>query len=244
MVDKHTTFKENLAAYALDSLEAGEIAALEAHLRTCKSCTADLAAYRQITDDLIVAIPPQVPPSGLRRRLQQRLAREARPAPSRRGWSFGQFGLAAAMVLLIGLSTISLLQVNSLRRAQAEQDAHSTTAQIAIAMLAYPGTQTVSFNENGVAGSLLVDKQRNLLALFAWHLPPTPTAKVYQIWLIDPQGNRTSGGFLAPETGYPFTMTVIDAPAPLAGFTSLGVTLEPAGGSPSPTGTRVFSVSF
>lgn len=244
MVDKHTALKENLSAYALGALDANDVPALEAHLRTCKSCTADLAAYRQITDGLLAALPPHSPPAGLKKRIQQRLAREAGSSSSRAMWSFGRIAFGAAFVLLLGLNALSLLQLNSIRQAQAEQDARSTTAQTAIAMLAYPGTQVVAFDQNGIAGSLLVDKQRNLLAVFAWHLPPTPSAKVYQLWLVDPQGNRTSGGFLVPETGYPFATTVIQSPAPLSGFTSLGVTVEPQGGSPEPTGPKVFGVSF
>ena len=244
MVDRHTALKENLAAYALNALDAREVTALEAHLRTCKTCTADLAAYQRITHGLLVALPPQAPPATLKHQLRQRVAREARPAAPVSKWSFGRFALGAAFVLLIGLNLLSLLQVNSIRQAQAEQETRSTTAQTAIAMLAYPGTQVVTFDQNGVAGSVLVDKQRNLLAVFAWHLPPTPAAKAYQVWLIDPQGNRTSGGFLTPEEGYPFATTVIASPAPLTGFTSLGVTLEPQGGSPAPTGPRVFGVSF
>lgn len=244
MVDKHAAIKENLAAYALDALDAREVGALEAHVRTCKSCTADLAAYQRITSGLLGALPPQAPPAALKHRLQRRLVRETRSTASATSRTFGRLALAGAFVLLIGLNLLSLLQVNSLRQAQAEQESRSTTAQTAIAMLAYPGTQVVTFDQNGVAGSLLVDKQRNLLAVFAWHLPPTPAAKVYQVWLVDPQGDRTSGGFLTPEAGYPFATTVISAPAPLAGFTSLGVTLEPKGGSAGPTGPKILGVSF
>jgi anti-sigma-K factor RskA len=244
MVDRHTAIKESLASYALGALDAREVAALEAHLRTCKSCTADLAAYQRITGGLLRALPPQAPPAALKHRLQQRLARETRPTTPASRWSFGRLALAGAFALLIGLNLLSLLQTNSIRQAQAEQEERSTSSQTAIAMLAYPGTQVVTFDQNGVAGSLLVDKQRNLLAVFAWHLPPTPAAKTYQVWLIDPQDNRTSGGFLTPETGYPFATTVIASPAPLAGFTSLGVTLEPQGGSPGPTGPKIFGVAF
>ncbi len=244
MVDKHTTLKENLSAYALGALDANDVPALEAHLRTCKSCTTDLAAYRQITDGLLTALPPQSPPAGLKKRIQQRLGREAGSSSSAARWSFGRIAFGAAFLLLIGLNALSLFQLSSIRKAQAEQDARSTGVQTAIAMLAYPGTQVLAFDQNGVDGSLLVDKQRNLLAVFAWHLPPTPAAKVYQLWLIDPQGQRTSGGFLVPEADYPFAMTVIQSPAPLTGFTSLGVTIEPAGGSPGPTGPKLFGVSF
>ncbi len=244
MVENHTAIKESLAAYALDALEGREIPALEAHIRTCKSCTADLAAYRGIANGLLTALPPKAPPAGIRRNLQRRTAQEKRSAARASKWSWPQFAVAGAFVLLIGLSLLSLFQVNALRQQQAEMDARSTTAQTAIAMLAYPGTQVVSFNANGVEGSLLVDKQRNLLGVFAWHLPPTPATKVYQIWLLDPQGNRTSGGFITPEAGYPFAMTVIQPTAPLAGFTSIGITLEPQGGSPAPTGPKVLGVGF
>ena len=244
MSDEHTAIKENLAAYALDALDQSEVPALEAHLRTCDSCTADLAAYRRLTGGLLQALPPQAPPASLRRKLQQRVGAQTRAPRAPWSWSFSRVAVAGVIAVLLALNVFSVLQVTSIRREQAEQDARSTTVQTAIAMLAYPGTQSVSFDQNGVAGSLLVDKQRNLLGLFAWHLPPAPESKVYQIWLIDPQGNRTSGGFLVPETGYPFAMTVIQPSAPLTGFTSFGVTLEPQGGSAGPTGPKVFGASF
>jgi len=89
-----------------------------------------------------------------------------------------------------------------------------------------------------------VDKSRSLLALFAWHLPPAPAGKTYQVWLIDSQGDRTSGGFVEPEINEAFVMTVIPSPQPLAGFKGLGVTIEPLGGSLKPTGPNVFRVDF
>ena len=64
------------------------------------------------------------------------------------------------------------------------------------------------------------------------------------MWLIDPKGDRTSGGFITPETGYPFVMAVVSSPQPLTGFTGIGVTLEPFGGSPKPTGPKILRVDF
>lgn len=179
MADKHTAIKENLAAYALGALDAGEVAALEGHLSTCKSCAADLAAYRRITGGLLAVLPPQTPPAAVKRKIQQRLAHENRSRAWAWGssWSFGRIAIAAALALLIGLNLLSLMQANSIRQEQAEQDARNIAQQTAIAMLAYPGTQVVSFDQNGIAGSLLVDKQRNLLGVFAWHLPPTPAGR-------------------------------------------------------------------
>ena len=244
MNDQHVVLKENLAAYALGSLDGVEVRALEAHLQTCDSCQTDLKAYRSISAALVSDLPPAAPPAAVRRRLQARVGTSRRPRAGRVKWSLGQLALGGAVAALIGLNLFSVLEVRTLRQEQVEQEGRNTTEQTAIAMLAYPGTQTIGFDQNGVTGSLLVDKQRNLLAVFAWHLPAAPAGKTYQVWLIDARGDRTSGGFLEPESDYPFVSTVIRSPAPLTGFTGFGVTTEPLGGSPAPTGPRVFGASF
>jgi anti-sigma-K factor RskA len=69
-------------------------------------------------------------------------------------------------------------------------------------------------------------------------------AHTYQVWLIQPDGHRTSGGLFHPEPGQPFVSVVIPSERPFSDFTGLGVTIEPAGGSPAPTGVRVLGTSF
>ena len=241
MDDTHKTFQENLSAYALGALDADEAAALRTHLQTCDSCRAELADYQRVSAGLLAALPPQAPGPALKRTLKKRLAAGTRPQFK---WSWSQAAVSGAFVLLIVLNVVSISQVYSLKELQAEQSRERYAEQTAIAMLAYPGTQSISFNQDGVAGSLLVDKNRNLLAVFAWHLPPAPAGKTYQMWLIDPKGDRTSGGFLTPETGQPFSMAVIASPQSLSDFVGLGITLEPSGGSPRPTGPKVLRVDF
>jgi hypothetical protein len=148
------------------------------------------------------------------------------------------------MLLLVALNGLSLLQMRGLqaRVADLEQEGHS--AQTVLGLLAYPGTQSIGFQQDGISGSLLVDKQRNLLGLFAWHLPAPDPGRTYQVWLIDQNGDRTSGGFVAPDAAYPFVSLVIQSPQWLANYTGLGVTEEPLGGSPAPTGPRLFGVDF
>ncbi len=244
MADNHLVYKENLAAYALGALDAEEVSALEAHLRTCDSCRAELADYQRLSTGLLSAFPPQAPRPALRRNLQNLLQNQAKSARPQGRWSLNRMAAVAAFVLLIGLNLVSVFQVYTLKQEQTELDGQYGSQQSAIAMLAYPTTQTIAFDQAGVSGSLLVDKKRNLLAVFAWNLPPAPAGKTYQMWLIDPKEDRTSGGFLIPEGGQPFVMSVIKSPQPLAGFTGLGVTLEPLGGSPKPTGARVLHVNF
>jgi len=240
MNDPHLTFQENLSAYALGALDADETAALETHLQTCESCRVELADFQRVSAGLLSALPPQAPRPALKRILQKRLA-AARPQFK---LSFGQAAIASAFILLLALNIISISQVYSLKQQQAELSRQHYSEQTAIAMLAYPGTQPVSFDQNGISGSLLVDRNRNLLAVFAWHLPPAPAGKTYQMWLIDAKGDRTSGGLLTPEADRPFVMAVIASPGPLTGFNGLGITLEPSGGSPKPTGPKILRVDF
>ena len=240
MDDSHITFKENLSAYSLGALDADETIALESHLQTCESCRVELAEYQRISTGLLSALPPRPPRPALKRILQKRLAK---PRPQFK-FSFGQIAVTSAFILLIALNIASLLQIYSLKQQQAELSNQHYSEQTAIAMLAYPGTQPISFDQNGISGSLLMDNNRNLLAVFAWHLPPAPAGKTYQMWLIDAKGDRTSGGLLAPDADQPFVMAVVTSSMPLTNFTGLGVTLEPSGGSPQPTGPKVLRVDF
>lgn len=242
MTDQHAIFKDNLAAYAFGSLDPSEASELRTHLEACDTCPAELAAYQRLSTGLLAALAPQAPRASVRRALQQRLP--GKSAHPRVTWSFGRVAVGVALVFLVGLNIFSVLQVYTLKQQQAEFAGDYNSNQTAIAMLAYPSTQAVAFDQNGISGSLLVDKKRNLLAVFAWHLPPPAAGHTYQMWLIDPQGDRTSGGFLTPEANEPFVMAIIRSPQSLAGFTGLGVTLEPSGGSPKPTGPKIFGVNF
>ncbi len=89
-----------------------------------------------------------------------------------------------------------------------------------------------------------MDKDRGLLGLFVWNLSPLPPGETYQIWLVGANGERTSAGFLVPEAGYQFVTNVIELQEPLTNFTGVGVTGEPAGGSPALTGCEFFGVTF
>jgi hypothetical protein len=169
------------------------------------------------------------------------------PRP-RFSWSLGQLSLgtqlAGAIVLLIVMNVFSFFQIRSLQSQQAQLAHQIETSQTALAMLTYPDTQTVSLQGTGVIGTLLLEKQRNLAFLTVWNMPELPADQTYQIWLIDPQGGRTSGGIFTPEAHLPYTSVSVYSTGSLADYVGLGVTVEPAGGSPQPTGERVFKVDF
>jgi anti-sigma-K factor RskA len=242
METPHSIFQESLAAYALEALDPEEIAPLEAHVQTCDSCTTELAAYRKTSEGLLQAPPPRMPPASIRRRLQDQLLGRSR-APSR-GWAWLAGPAIGALVLMLLVSLGSLAQVRSLQAQQAEIEQQNRSTQTFIAMLAYPNTHSTEFSQGGISGSLLVDQDRGLVGLFVWQLPPAEAGKTYQIWLINGEGQRTSGGFLQPRNGDSFVTAVIRPTSPLASYKGLGVTAEPSGGSPTPTGPKLFGVDF
>lgn len=73
MDSEHTTFQDNLAAYALGALDPDEAAALEQHLKTCEPCRLELATYERVGAGLLTALPPRAPRPAVKRSLQKRL---------------------------------------------------------------------------------------------------------------------------------------------------------------------------
>ena len=92
---------------------------------------------------------------------------------------------------------------------------------------AAPGvTGTIVITTAGESGTLVVDG-----------LPSLDEARQYQLWLIR-DGQRTSGGvFSVNPEGY--GLLWISSPANLTSYGAFGITIEPAGGSPGPTGDKV-----
>lgn len=249
MTESHNTlYHENLAAYALGTLDEDETRMLEEHLEHCLECQTELADYMAVSESLLSALPPRAPSPRLRGELKAHLPNNKKPSGAGLFQflpqiSFVQMTIAVALIFLLGLNLYSALQMRGLQLQQAELVQRVDTEQSAIAMLAYPNTQRISFNE-GVAGSLLLNTETNKAIMFTWDLPELPDNQTYQIWLIDAQGNRISGGLFEtyPEQGY--TSVEVAVSSPLKGFVGLGVTIEPWGGSPGPTGTTVLKVNF
>ncbi len=242
--DEHTSFRENIPAFALGALDVEDASALEAHLQTCASCRTELAAYRAVSDNLLIALPPQAPPASLRRELQSRLPGASKTAHARWTFSFGQLAFGIVLAALLILNLFSLLQLRSLQRQQAQLISQVQTDQMALAILSYPGTQTFSINGESVTGTILLNEDHNTAVLVAWDLPLLAENQIYQIWLVEPNGHRVSAGLFRPEIGKAYTTQIISAKEGFSGFTGIGVTVEPAGGSDQPTGSRVFKVDF
>ena len=93
-------------------------------------------------------------------------------------------------------------------------------------------------------GQLIADPNSQSAVLVITGLPPLQAGKTYQVWLIDPKGDRTSAGLIRPQANVPFLSEPIHVSQDLTNFIGVGMTVEPAGGSDHPTGTQVFRINF
>lgn len=241
---EHLPFLENIPAYALGALEGREASALEAHLQTCESCRKELVAYRATSDNLLMSMPPQEPSAALRKRLQGRLPSAQRSARPRWNWSFSRLAMGLAILLLLALNMVSLFQVRALQSQQAQLLNQIQNGQMALVMLSYPHTQSFPIQSNDVTGSLLLDREYNNAVLILRGLPAISENQTYQVWLISPNGERTSAGLVRPQTDIPFISEPLEPPQDLVNFVGVGMTVEPAGGSDHPTGSQVFRINF
>lgn len=227
---------DQLAAYALNILDPAEAAEVEAHLATCAACQAELQAYQEITGWLALAAPTVTPPANLKNQLMQEIAppKTATAIPKAqprlqakfnwRDWLQKRPIWQPALVLIAILLLISNFQLR--------QRLNQTTAP------ANFGTITLASETNDQAsGLIIISDDGEYGTLVVQHLSPLPESQAYQLWLIK-DGQRTSGGlFNVSEDGY--LAKIIYSPEPLAHYQNFGITIEPANGSPGPTGEKV-----
>ena len=139
--------------------------------------------------------------------------------------------LAAALVLLLGAGGV-------LVRIQTE----STSQRQVEALLAHADALPLQAADStrGGGGRAYVDPAGNQVLVVASDLPPVPSGRAYQLWFVRPDGQRDTGGMLNVNAQGDGTL-LAHAPAGLAAYTAIGITEEPATGSPQPSGPKIVS---
>lgn len=231
--------EEYLSAYVLGSLDEAESQQVARHLQGCADCRRALAQFEQLMGTLALGLPQIEPPSELRGRILSAAAR-ARPIetttrPGLRQLLQAAFGQLSPGWALVGLVLILLLAFNNLLLWQrvAELQQQTAALQSALRIASLTGTE----NAPHAVGTLVISLTGEYGVLVVDGLPPLDAEHQYQLWLIV-DGQRANGGvFSVNEEGY--GALYVSSPAPLSSYQALGVTVEPAGGSPGPTGAKV-----
>ena len=229
---------ELLAAYALDCLDEAEKVEVARHLAQCAQCQSELVAYQEVTALLPLAASPADPPPDLKARLMARVRDQPRPNPqtvTSAGWiargvnwtrraapAWGAISLV--LVLLLGISNLMLW--GQVRQMQSAQPLHMKLVQMVGTTAAPAADGVIVISGDGERGTLVVD-----------NMPPLQQGQQYQLWLINGEQRTDGGVFSVDRSGYGSLW--VSAPKPLVSYPSFGVTIEPQGGSPGPTGQKV-----
>jgi anti-sigma-K factor RskA len=226
-------------AYALDAVDDAERDRFEHHLNRCQPCSHEVRGLRETATRMAMAVA-QAPPPGLRERVLTAAARtrqlppvtDVRPQPQPRARWMPRLavGLAAA-----GLAVAIVLGI-SLAAAQRQLDDARAQQRAVTAVLNSPGVRILTRRTSlGGTATVVVSRSEQKVIFTAAGLPRLPSAKVYQLWLLGPPRTRSAG--LLPLPGEGGTAPLLASG--LARGDSVGVTVEPAGGSAQPTTTPI-----
>lgn len=248
--------EELLVDYLLHALEPEAVSAVTEHLSTCDRCSAQLAAYEAVLGELAQVVPQQDPPVELGSRLlaeavEGAMLAASAPEPSRPprrptwGPRWAVLLTAANVVLCLGVGwwTWHVQQEAALVQ-QRWQDMQRQLAlqRQAFTLVTAPEVRPVVLRsdkaESPARGVLLIKLDESQAVLVVQDLPPLQRDRAYQLWLGLGGGQRDNGGvFRVDEQG--FGMMRVTVPRPFTVYQRVGITEEPAGGSPGPTSPRV-----
>lgn len=224
-----------LPGFALGCLDASEARQVSEHLASCEQCRAGLERYTWVVDELPLALEMSEPPADLKARILTRVRQPGQAIQQPVSWwerfrqsalrSAPAWGLASlALVLVLAVSNLLLWQ----RLGQVEATGPQVMRAVALA-----GTGTTP----EASGRVVISRDGEYGVLVVDGLPQLDEANQYQLWLIQ-DGQRTNGGvFSVNRAGYGWLY--IKSPDPLASYQAVGITIEPIGGSPGPTGEKV-----
>jgi anti-sigma-K factor RskA len=243
--DPHTL----AGAYALDALSEEDRERFERHLGVCESCRAEAASLRDAAGRLAEATAA-MPPPRLRGLVLAEAARTRQQPPPvrvaervRRSWhgvgwpAAPRLAVAIAGVGILVALALGTLLINDQHRLHMDA-AHSS--QIA-AVLNAPDADimTVPARTHGSATVVMSHADRALVLTTA-RLPALPATECYQVWLMGPHQMKSAGKLPPPKQGMTPPMIV----AGLVAGDEMGVTIEPAGGSPRPSSPPVLMLAL
>jgi len=240
--------KDNLSgAYALNALSDSERATHEAALRGSADARNEATELQDTAVLLGLSVAPVAPSDELRARLLAQVAvtpqlprttLDAAPGPAetkaRLRWSRPATVLvssAAAVALIIGgiaVGTTSLHPEPSLQAQQLAAIDEAPDKRELSADVAGGGTATLVWSNNLESSVVVMDGVQAL-----------PEGSVYQLWYIGADGPRAAG-FIATSPSQK-SWHVLEGTMQIGD--TVGVTVEPAGGSEQPTTTPIVAIT-
>lgn len=258
-MNTHDQFRELTEAYAMGSLDAGERAALEAHLAAgCSECEKALEEARWLVSQLAYLAPNAEPSDMLKGRLLQTVRAEAAGNPAAvpaTGGTAVPWWLWAGVAALLLFSVYSAWSERQLRgtvaNLQQQADAQRAERQQLEQQLRAAKLQTqeaMIWMDPKSKKIMLQPKDPNLpqleamwhpelgLCVRGWKVPSPGEKRMLQLWLISKKSGKPMPSMTFwPDANGTFSAMVENPPDTMSDTQALAITEEPIGGSPQPT---------
>jgi hypothetical protein len=219
---------DELDAYALGALDRADAERIAQHLSTCPSCSSDAAALAEVVDALPDTVAIRDPSPALRDRLLEAARADLKPAPVRRGVSFGRVRawpllIAALASAVIVLSAIDLSSYQQLQTASAERDGYAVVAE-SLRQGARVWYMAGRDDFAGSGGTLFDPRAEGKQPFVLFHdLRKIPAGKVLTVWLVSPSGTWARAASFVPDDR---DIQVVQITMEIAGFDRCAVTLD------------------
>ncbi len=244
-------------AYALHALPDDEAAAFEAHLAESEETRNEVTELTDTAVLLGLAVEPETPPASLKASIMAQLATtpqleretvapavtstDARftgkaQAKAQARWFARPLnavvGVAAAVALIIGGGVaVNAISTNVTHEAAANQ--------LAAIYAADDSTTVKGTVAGGGSATLVYAASLKTSAIIVEGMNALPSDKVYELWYINAEGARPAGTFTVSGDGK--LWQILDG-SMVKGDT-VGVTVEPTGGSTTPTTDPVLVIA-
>ena len=217
---------DDLAAYALGSLEPAEHARIDRHVRVCVSCAGHLGEYRGVVGVLPVALAPVAPPAevwaGLRAEVR---ARDTAAASTLRRWLPATGWLTAAALAAVLILWNLHLHAQLAHYSQGPQVEKLARRPARLIIL----TGTAAQPQASARVFAAVDGQSGHMAVTG--LPILPPGRVYDLWFLPKTQTLTHNAATFNVDSEGRAWVVIRVPISLDDTRALIVTADPIGGS-------------
>jgi len=249
-------------AYAVDAVDDVERAQFDAHMAGCSQCQAEVASLRaaaaQMSSTTVTAPPASLRASVLRdisavRPLPPRLTPAESPAAvppappsssapasleSKRAERAERTRIAPVRQWLVGVAAAAVLATTGVVWHPWSADSNTVQLTAMEQVLQAKDAQRVEQKVGAATATVVRSPSLKRAVIVTANMPDAPAGKVYELWLQ--QGTEMVRAGLMPA-GQSNTV-LLDGDAGTAA--GVGITVEPAGGSDTPTLPPVAVISF